>query len=52
MLKLTEYVMLFAPMGVFGAVAAAITTQGIGILATYGKFIGEFYVSLVCCGSC
>ena len=47
MLKLTEYVMLFAPMGVFGAVAAAITTQGIGILATYGKFIGTFYASLV-----
>jgi Na+/H+-dicarboxylate symporter len=46
MLKLTEYVMLFAPVGVFGAVAAAITTQGIGVLATYGKFIGTFYVSL------
>ena len=47
MLKLTEYVMLFAPMGVFGAVAAAITTQGIGVLATYGKFIGTFYLALV-----
>ncbi len=47
MIKLTEYVMLFAPLGVFGAVAAAITTQGIGVLATYGKFIGTFYVSLV-----
>jgi Na+/H+-dicarboxylate symporter len=47
MLKLTEYVMLVAPIGVFGAVAAAITTQGIGVLATYGKFIGTFYVSLV-----
>ena len=46
MLKVTEYVMLFAPVGVFGAVAAAITTQGIGVLATYGKFIGTFYVSL------
>lgn len=47
MLKLTGYVMLFAPMGVFGAVAAAITTQGIGMLATYGKFIGTFYLALV-----
>jgi len=47
MIKLTEFVMLAAPLGVFGAVAAAITTQGIGILATYGKFIGTFYVSLV-----
>ena len=44
MLKLTDYVMLFAPVGVFGAVAAAITTQGIGVLATYGKFIGTFYL--------
>jgi Na+/H+-dicarboxylate symporter len=47
MLKLTEFVMLFAPIGVFGAVAAAITTQGIGVLATYGRFIGTFYLSLV-----
>jgi Na+/H+-dicarboxylate symporter len=47
MLKVTEYVMLFAPVGVFGAVAAAITTQGIAVLATYGKFIGTFYVALV-----
>ena len=47
MLKLTEYVMYAAPLGVFGAVAAAITTQGIGVLATYGKFIGTFYVSLL-----
>jgi Na+/H+-dicarboxylate symporter len=47
MLKLTEFVMLFAPVGVFGAIAAAITTQGIGVLATYGRFIGTFYVSLV-----
>ena len=46
MLTLTGYVMLFAPIGVFGAVAAAITTQGIGVLATYGKFIGTFYVTL------
>ena len=47
MLKLTEFVMLLAPVGVFGAVAAAITTQGIGVLATYGRFIGTFYVSLM-----
>lgn len=47
MLKLTEYVMLFAPFGVFGAIAAAIATQGIGILAIYGKFIGTFFASLV-----
>ena len=27
--------------------AAAITTQGIGVLATYGKFIGGFYFGLI-----
>lgn len=47
MLKLTDIVMLFAPVGVFGAVAAAIAAQGIGVLATYAKFIGSFYASLV-----
>jgi Na+/H+-dicarboxylate symporter len=47
MLKVTDFVMWFAPAGVFGAVAAAITVQGIGILATYGKFIGSFYAALL-----
>lgn len=47
MLRVTDYVMRFAPLGVFGAVAAAITVQGIGVLVTYGRFIGEFYVALL-----
>jgi len=47
MLKVTDFVMWFAPAGVFGAVAAAITTQGLGILVTYGKFIGSFYTALL-----
>ena len=47
MLKLTDYVMRLAPFGVFAAVAAAITTQGLGVLVTYGKFIGGFYLGLV-----
>ncbi|HQR72714.1 MAG TPA: dicarboxylate/amino acid:cation symporter [Burkholderiaceae bacterium] len=47
MLKVTDFVMWFAPAGVFGAVAAAITTQGLGILVTYGKFIGSFYAALL-----
>jgi Na+/H+-dicarboxylate symporter len=32
MLKVTDYVMRFAPIGVFGAVAGIITTQGLGML--------------------
>jgi Na+/H+-dicarboxylate symporter len=47
MLKITNYVMLVAPLAVFAAVAATITTQGIGILVTYGKFIAEFYLCLI-----
>jgi Na+/H+-dicarboxylate symporter len=47
MLKITNYVMLVAPLAVFAAVAATITTQGLGILLTYGKFIAEFYFCLV-----
>jgi Na+/H+-dicarboxylate symporter len=47
MLKVTDFVMWFAPAGVFGAVAAAITVQGLGILGTYGKFIGSFYAALL-----
>jgi len=47
MLKVTDFVMWFAPAGVFGAVAAAITVQGLGVLVTYGKFIGSFYGALL-----
>jgi Na+/H+-dicarboxylate symporter len=46
MLKLTDYVMRFAPFGVFAAIASCITVQGLGVLTTYGKFIGSFYVGL------
>ncbi len=46
MLRVTGYVMLFAPIAVFAAVAATVTTRGLGILITYGKFIGGFYLAL------
>jgi Na+/H+-dicarboxylate symporter len=46
MLKCTDYVMRFAPFGVFGAIASVITVQGFGILATYGKYLGSFYLAL------
>ncbi len=45
-LKITGYVMQFAPVAVFGAMAAIIAKQGIGILQTYSIFIGEFYLGL------
>src|SRR3954469_10638453 len=46
MLRITGYVMNFAPIAVFAAMAATITTQGLGVLVTYGKFMIEFYFSL------
>jgi Na+/H+-dicarboxylate symporter len=46
MLKVTGYVMLVAPLAVFAAIAATVTTQGLHILVTYGKFIGSFYLSI------
>lgn len=46
MLKVTGYVMNFAPFAVFGAMAAIISQKGMGILLTYGKFIGQFYLGL------
>lgn len=47
MLKVTAYVMWAAPPAVFAAVAATVTAEGLGILVTYGKFIGGYYVALV-----
>jgi Na+/H+-dicarboxylate symporter len=46
MLKLTGYVMSVAPIAVFAAVAAVIATKGLGVLLTYGAFIGGFYLAL------
>jgi Na+/H+-dicarboxylate symporter len=46
-LKLTGYIMGLAPIAVFASMAAIVTTQGLGILLTYGKFIVEFYTGLV-----
>lgn len=47
MFKFTEYVMYFAPMGIFGAISATIGKNGIGILVNYAKLIGVTYLSLI-----
>ena len=46
MLRVTTYVMALAPIAVFAAMAAIVTTQGLGILWTYGKFMGQFYLGI------
>ena len=47
MLKLTMLVMWFAPLAVFAAVASAVAKSGLGILAVYGEFMLEFYLSIL-----
>nr|WP_208408544.1 dicarboxylate/amino acid:cation symporter [Sphingomonas vulcanisoli] len=46
MLKVTGYVMRFAPVAVFAAASSAVAKQGIGILATFGFFIIGFYIAI------
>ncbi|MGZ3181279.1 MAG: dicarboxylate/amino acid:cation symporter [Telluria sp.] len=47
MLKVTGYVMNLAPIAVFAAVTAVIAKSGLEVLATYGKFMAEFYFGIV-----
>jgi hypothetical protein len=47
MLKVTGYVMKFAPIAVFAAVAGIIAKSGLGVLQTYGVFMAEFYLGIV-----
>jgi len=46
-LKMTGYVMNFAPFAVFGAMAAIVAKQGLSVLSTYALFIGEFYSTML-----
>ncbi|AJG22667.1 dicarboxylate/amino acid:cation symporter [Cupriavidus basilensis] len=47
MLKITGAVMWMAPVAVFAAIASTVTTQGLGILITFAKFMGSFYLGLL-----
>lgn len=46
MFKFTEYVMYFAPLGIFGAIASTIGANGIIILKNYAKIILSLYFAL------
>jgi len=46
MFKFTEYVMYFAPIGIFGAIAYTVGSNGLSILWNYGKIILSLYVAL------
>ncbi len=47
MFKFTNYVMMFAPLGVGAAMAHTIGTQGPGVLVNLGKLIGSLYLALI-----
>ena len=46
-LKLTGYIMRFAPVASFAAVAAILAIKGPEVLLTYGQFILVFYISIL-----
>ena len=46
MFKFTEYVMYFAPLGIFGAIAATVGANGLAVLKNYFKIIGALYTAL------
>lgn len=46
MLKVTGYVMYLAPLAIFAAISAVIATQGLGVLLSYARFIGGYYLAI------
>lgn len=46
MFKFTEFVMLFAPVGIFGAISYTIGSNGLVVLKNYAKIIGSLYFAL------
>src|SRR3989441_1529445 len=46
MFKFTGYVMTFAPIGVFAAIASTVGAKGLAILFTLGKLIALMYLGL------
>ncbi len=46
-LKMVGYVMNFAPLGVFGAIAAVIATKGLGVFSFYAQYLLYFLIGIV-----
>ena len=47
MFKLTNIVMLFAPIGVGAAIAYTVAQMGVGILGNLAKLLGTLYLALI-----
>jgi proton glutamate symport protein len=52
MFKFTNIVMLFAPIGVAGAIAYTVGTMGFGVLINLGKLVATLYAALIVFVSC
>lgn len=46
-LRMVNYVMNFAPIGVFGAISAVIATKGLEVFIFYGKYLLYFLIGIV-----
>lgn len=46
MFKFTEFVMMFAPIGIFGAISYTVGSNGISVLKNYAKIIFSLYFAL------
>ena len=46
-LKMVGYVMWFAPLGVFGAIAAVIATKGLSVFSFYGQYLLYFIIGIL-----
>lgn len=47
MFKFTQYVMYFAPLGVFSAISSTIGANGIKVLLPYAKLMASLYFALI-----
>ena len=45
-LKMVNYVMSFAPLGVFGAISAVIATKGLSVFYFYGAYLFYFIIGI------
>jgi Na+/H+-dicarboxylate symporter len=46
MLKVTSFVMWFAPFAIFAALASTVAKYGLDVIQTYARYVGGFYMSL------
>jgi Na+/H+-dicarboxylate symporter len=46
-LKMVGYVMWFAPLGVFGAIASVISTRGLTVFKFYGQYLFYFLIGIL-----